>query len=400
MPAFPDRSTPPHMVTLMLAASVGPLAMNVFLPSLPGMARYFDTDYAVMQLTVSIYLAATAVLQLFIGPASDRFGRRPVMLCSILLFIIGSLAALLAPTIELLLAARTLQAFAAGGMVLSRAIVRDTVGTDEAASKIAYITMGMAVVPTFAPVLGGLLDAIYGWQASFIMMLVFGTLALGLVFLDLGETNHRPSTSMAAQFRTYPELLGSRRFWGYSVTAGFTTGTFFAFLGGGPYVATEMLGLNPASYGLYFAFVSCGYVIGNFTSGRYARRLGVDTMMLAGNIVSLLCVLASLALFSYGISHPLALFLPIGLVGVGNGMSLPSTNAGLVSVRPDLAGSASGLGGSIQIGAGAALTVLAGALLTPQSGPTPLLWLMVLSSLAAVFSSFYVIRISRRTGFG
>src|SRR5690606_10697078 len=123
--------------------------------SLPGIARYFDADYAVVQLTVSLYLAATAVLQLVIGPASDRFGRRPVMLICFTIFMVGSIAVIYAPTIELLLAARILQAFAAAGMVLSRAIVRDMVGTDEAASKIGYITMGMAVVPMAAPAIGG-----------------------------------------------------------------------------------------------------------------------------------------------------------------------------------------------------------------------------------------------------
>ncbi|TWG53198.1 MULTISPECIES: multidrug effflux MFS transporter [unclassified Aminobacter] len=400
MPSFPNRVTPPHIVTLTLSASIGPLAMNMFLPSLPGMARYFAADYSVMQLTVTLYLFSQAFIQLFIGPASDRFGRRPVMLFSLITFVIGTIVALFAPTIEVLLFARVLQAFAAGGMVLARAMVRDTVATNEAASKIAYITMGMAFVPTITPVIGGMLDVAYGWQASFITMLAFGILSIVLVWIDLGETNRVRSSSMAAQFRSYPELLTSRRFWGYSATAAFTTGTFFAFLGGGPFVATEILGLGPAAYGFYFGIMSMGYIIGNFLSGRYTMRLGVDVMMLSGNALALVAMIVSLILFFAGFDHPLSLFLPAGLVGVGNGLALPSTNAGIVSVRPHLAGSASGLGGALQIAGGAALSVMAGLLISRETGPYPLLWLMVISSFASVLTSLYVRSVSRRQEHG
>src|SRR5690606_31281471 len=160
MQARPAAS--PHLVTLVMAAAVGPLAMNVFLPSLPGMARHFDSDYAVMQLAVSFYLAATAVLQLSLGPASDRVGRRPVMLVCLAVFLLGTVAAVYAPTVEALLLCRLLQAFSSAGMVISRAVVRDTVGTMEAASQIGYITMGMSVVPMIGPMIGGFLDEIFG----------------------------------------------------------------------------------------------------------------------------------------------------------------------------------------------------------------------------------------------
>lgn len=397
VPLF-DRTTPPHLLTLVLATATSALAMNVFLPSLPGIARHFEADYGVVQLLVSLYLAGTALLQLGIGPASDRFGRRPVMLVCFAIFIAGSLAAIFAPTIEMLLAARLLQAFSAAGMVLSRAIVRDTVATDEAASKIGYITMGMAAVPMIAPAIGGVLDEIYGWQAAFLLMLGFGVIAFAVIFLDLGETNRTSSSSMLAQVKTYPELFRSRRFWGYTMTAAFTSGTFFAFLGGGPYVATQMLGLRPSGYGLYFALISAGYMVGNFLSGRYSRRIGIDAMMLTGSIVAVLGTALALVMFAAGHHHALSLFGPVGLVGIGNGLTLPNANAGIVSVRPHLAGSASGLGGSFQIGGGAVLSVAAGWLLSPQSGPWPLLWVMFASSLVAVVFTLYVIHVARRAG--
>lgn len=393
-----DRTTPPHILTLVLAAATAAVATNLFLPSLPGMATYFQADYGVVQLAVSVYLASTAVLQLGIGPASDRFGRRPVMLVSLAIFVLSTLAAIFAPTIELLLVCRVFQAFAAAGMVLSRAIVRDTVGADEAASRIGYITMGMTIAPMAGPILGGILEEVYGWQATFLLMMVFGMLALTVIYFDLGETNRHRSTSMTSQFKAYPELFGSRRFWGYSATAAFTTGAFFAFLGGGPFVATRLLDLSPSTYGLYFAMIAAGYALGNFISGRYSRAIGINRMMLTGNIISLTGSGLSIALFASGVFHPLSLFGPTFFVGMGNGVSLPSANAGVVSVRPHLAGSASGLGGALQIGGGAALSVLAGAFLSMDSGPYPLLYVMFFSSAAAIASTAYVIHVARRMG--
>ncbi len=393
-----DRRTAPHITTLVMATATGALALNVFLPSLPAMARYFQADYAIVQLTVSLYLAATAVLQLLIGPASDRFGRRPVMLISFAIFILATIAAIFAPTIEILLACRVFQAFAVAGMVLSRAIVRDTVSADLAASRIGYITMGMTLVPMLGPIVGGFLDEAYGWQATFALTLAFGIISFAFVYSDLGETNRNLSSSFGAQFRAYPELLRSRRFWGYALTAAFTSGSFFAFLGGAPYIATELLGVTPSAYGLYFAIAGLGYMGGNFISGRFAARVGINRMMLAGNVVTAFGVLMSLTIFLVGFIHPLALFGPMIFTGAGNGITLPSANAGVVSVKPHLAGSASGLGGAMQIGGGAALSVVAGVLLTPESGAYPLLFVMLLSALGGIAAALYVIRVARQAG--
>lgn len=391
MSGFLDRTLPPHLVTLVGATAVSALATNVFLPSLPGIARYFSTDYAVAQLMISVYLAATAVLQLAIGPASDRFGRRPVMLACLAIFVLGSAAAIWAPTIELLLVARVLQSFSAAGMVLARAIVRDTVEADEAASRIGYITMGMALVPMIAPTIGGALEEIYGWQASFALMFGFGVVALGLVYLDLGETNRATSASMMAQVRTYPQLFGSARFWGYAFTCAFATGAFYVLIGGGPFVAAVLLGLRPSQFGLYYGMLSAGYVAGNFLCGRYSRRIGLNRMMFAGNVVMTLGVLISFALYAAGARHAMALFGPLVLLGIGNGMTLPNANAGIVSVRPHLAGSASGLGGSLQLGVSAVISSVAGLAVTEQTGIPALLGLILFCAVLAVAASLYVL---------
>ena len=397
-PRWLDKPTPLHVVTLIAIAGVSALSMNIFLPALPGMAEYFDADYALVQLAISAYLAVTALLQIIIGPLSDRFGRRPVLLGGYGVFLLATLGCILASSIESLLFFRMLQAGVASGIVLSRAIVRDMVPPAQAASMIGYVTMGMSLVPMIGPALGGVLDEAYGWRASFIMLGVLGLLVFWLIWADLGETNQHKSASFGAQFRAYPNLIRSRRFWGYALTAGFASGAFFAFLGGAPFVSIIILGMNSAEMGGYFAIVAFGYMVGNFLSGRFAQRVGINRMMLAGGLVGATGPLFSIGLFAIGILHPLSLFGPMFLMGLGNGLTLPSANAGIVSVRPQLAGSASGLGGAIMIGGGAGLSAVAGVMLSEESGAIPLFGLMLAVSLLSVLTTVYIISVARKYG--
>ncbi len=393
-----NKATPPHVMTLVLLAGLSALSMNVFLPSLPNMTKYFQTDYALMQLSVSAYLGATGALQLVIGPLSDRYGRRPVVLISLVIFLLATIGCLLAKDIETFLFFRMIQTAIATGMVLSRAIVRDIVPTDQAASMIGYVTMGMAVVPMAAPALGGYLDELFGWHANFAILLIMGAIVSGIVWFDLGETNLNKSASFMAQVRDYPELFGSRRFWGYVLAAAFASGSFFAFLGGAPFVATNFFGLSSSELGLYFGIVSLGYILGNFVSGRYSIRFGINRIMLYGSCITLSGLVISYLALSGGNTHPMNFFGFMLCVGLGNGMVLPNASAGMLSVRPHLAGSASGLGGSIMLGGGAALAALTGWILTPESGPFPLLALMITVSVLAVGTIIYIIRVERQAG--
>jgi DHA1 family bicyclomycin/chloramphenicol resistance-like MFS transporter len=392
---FLNRATPPHIITLVMISGLSALNMNLFLPSLPGIADYYQADYALVQLAVSGYLAFTGLLQLIIGPLSDRYGRRPVMLASLGIFLLATALAPLAPTVESFLVIRMIQASVVSGMVLSRAIVRDIVDTDRAASMIGYVTMGMTLAPMIGPALGGVMDEVFGWQSTFGLLLGFGLLAFAVTWADLGETNTHRSPSMLRQFGAYPELVRSRRFWGYTLTATFASGAFFSFLGGGPFVATEILGMKPSELGFYFIFIALGYMAGNYLSGRFAREIGINRMMVTGCIISTLGMSLTLVLFLVGLWHPLSFFGPIFFVGLGNGVTLPSANAGIVSVRPHLAGSASGLGGAMMIGGGAALSALAGAILSAETGPYPLISVMLASCLLGICATLYVIKVER-----
>lgn len=385
-------ATPPSILTLTLLAGISALSMNIFLPSLPMMAVYFNVPYGVMQQSVSLYLALSAVLQIFIGPLSDRFGRRPVVIAGLVLFLLATLGTLLAPTAGVFLAFRMAQAVVATGVVLSRAIIRDMVEDARAASMIAYVTMGMSLVPMIGPSIGGLLDEAFGWQASFAFLGLSGLAVLALVWADLGETHAPSDISLLAQFRQYPHLLLSGRFWAYAGAAAFASGSFFAALGGAPFVADQVFGLSPTQTGLFFALIAIGYALGNFFAGRYSVRVGMNGMVLLGTVTGL-AAMALLALLTWaGLSGAWVFFGLMAFIGVGNGLALPSANAGILSVRPELAGSASGLGGALMMAGGAALAALAGAVLHQGTGEMPLVLVMLGSASAAILCILVVIR--------
>ena len=393
---FLDRTTPPHIATLILMAGVGALSLNVFLPSLPSMAAYFGVDYGLMQLSVSAYLAATAIVQIAIGPFSDRYGRRPVVLVTVAIFTLASFGAIFAPTFAIFLTCRLLQTAIATAFVISRAAIRDMVPQDQAASMIGYVTMGMSVVPMIGPAVGGLLDEAFGWQASFWMLAAGGVLVWLMVWFDQGETYVKRDGGFMAQAREYPDLLTSQRFWAYCLAAAFASGAFFAYLGGGPFIGSDVFGMEPAELGLFFGAPAIGYMIGNGLSGRYSVRVGVNRMVLIGAALGAVGMALLLVLDQLGLQSPYVFFGFMVFIGLGNGVLLPNANAGMLSVRPALAGSAAGLGGAFMIGGGAALSVLAGLILGPGSGAFPLIVLMLMTSLAAVACAIWVIRRSAK----
>lgn len=390
--------TPPRIFTLILLAGLSALGMNIHLPSLPSMTEYFQTDYRLMQLSVALYLAGNAVVQILVGPISDQMGRRPVIIGSIALFLLATLGCIYAPTAEIFLLFRIAQTVVAGTMVLSRAAVRDMYDTDRAASMIGYVTMGMAVVPMLGPAIGGFLDEWLGWQANFWLLFLVAATTLAITFVDFGETAGRSGKTLLAQFREYPELLRSPRFWGYSLASGLASGAFFAYLGGAPFVGTQIYGLSAAALGVWFAAPAVGYFLGNFISGRFSTRIGVNRMVLWGCLVNGGGVLVSLLIALAGADSVYTFFGLMCFVGLGNGMSIPNATAGAISVRPHLAGTASGLSGAIMIGAGAALSAFAGWLLVPGSTAVPLLTIMFATALCGLAAIVMVVLRERQIG--
>ena len=388
---FLNRSTPPHILTLILLASISALTMNIFLPSLPNIASELNSSTSILGLSVGIYLASSAVLQLIIGPFSDQFGRRPLILWSLIIFCISTLATVFVTNTAQFLILRIFQAISASCMVLARAIVRDTTESiEKAGSKIAYVTMGMALVPMVGPAIGGLLDYQYGWEASFWLLFILGLVILIISFFDVGETLSDHNQSFLQQISTYPSLLRSKRFWGYCLSSAFVSGAFFSYLGGAPFVGNEVFGLEPKDLGFWFGAPAIGYVLGNFLSGRFSTKIGLDKMIFLGVTTALFGVSISLTISLFDHGSVLSFFGLMTLVGLGNGMSIPNATAAMMSINPKLAGTAAGLGSAIMIGGGAGLSAIANFILIHGSSEIPLIMLMWTSVFCGLCSVAYV----------
>lgn len=372
------------MAVLVAMAGLGPASLNMFLPSMPGLQRVFDTSYDTAQLVLTLYVVGLAFAQPVYGPLSDRHGRRPVMLVGLALYLVGTLACLVAPTIELLVAGRLVQAVGGcAGVVLSRAIVRDVYGRERAASVLAYVTMAMVVAPMAAPTVGGFLDDWYGWQASFLVMSAAGALLLAACALFLHET-HAPAAAALAggeTWRSFAVLLRRRRFCGYAFQVSFSSGVFYAFITGAPYAMVEIFHRSASEYGLWFAMASVCYMAGNFIAGRTAMRLGSDRLIGVGTGLSLAGVALLGGFLAGGVIAPATLFGAMAVVAFGNGIAIPNALAGAVSVDPGRAGAASGAAGFVQMAVGATVSWSVGAMMAETV--LPLVVVMAACSLAA-----------------
>ena len=353
-------------VTALLTALValGPLSTDLYLPSLPGMARSFAAPVAEIQLTLSVFLVGLALGQLAYGPLSDRFGRRPVLLVGLALYGLASLACLLAPGIGLLILLRFLQALGAcAGPVICRAVVRDVHGRDGAARIYAYMGAAMALAPTLGPILGGFLELWFGWRAAFAVMTLYGAAGLVIVALALPETNLAPDLHAARprhMLSNYLSLLGHRAYLGYVLCCTFAYGGIFAFISGSSFVLVERIGMPPSAYGFCFAAVVLGYIIGTLGAGRLTRRVGVDRLILAGGMIAAASGLAMIGLAwnvaaGSQLAGALRIVLPMLVYMIGIGLILPSALAGAIGPYPRRAGAASALLGFTQMAAAAAL---------------------------------------------
>jgi DHA1 family bicyclomycin/chloramphenicol resistance-like MFS transporter len=280
------------------------------------------------------------------------------------------------------------------GAVMSMAVIRDQHSARESAGKLGAISSAMAVAPMLGPLVGGLLDTALGWRAVFALYTVFGVAVLVLASVDMGETR-RPGLS-PPRLADWAALLASPHYWAYVLCTSFSVGAFYVFVTGVPYVATATWGLTPALVGLGVGSITAGFMLGAAITARLAPRSRLAHLIVAGRLVPTAALLVALALFAAGVSHPAALVGLTIFVGFGNGLTIANANAGALSVRPDLAGTAAGLGGALAVALGALLSWLTAYFIERDATPATLVLLMLICVVLSLAAALAAIRMDHQ----
>ncbi|MFT5180505.1 MAG: DHA1 family bicyclomycin/chloramphenicol resistance-like MFS transporter [Alphaproteobacteria bacterium] len=354
----------PLLVAMMVSSQV---AITIFLPSLPSMAEDLGTSQTAVQIIISAYLGAFALAQLVVGPLSDAFGRRRPLLVGLVLFTAASIACAAAPNITFLIIARIFQAMGGcAGIVIARAIIRDTTDSAGSTKAIAYLGMALGVTPAVAPLIGGQLEVAFGWQASFLATAALGAAVTVATLATLQETllpADRRTTRVGDLVRTYMRLVRLPVFVGYGLSVGFTGAAFQAFIAGAPVAFIVVMGVPPQSLGLYIISVAVAYVIGNFASSRLSYRVGRNKMIAIGSALNVGGTLLSVVLALAGLATPISLIIPLMIYSCGSGFVVPNALAGgLNIVEPANAGAAAALSGFAQMTCGFLSTLIVAAL--------------------------------------
>lgn len=356
----------PGVLLLIGFAAVSQIGGAMYTPSIPAMAEAFAVPMMTIQLTMTVYLAGYAIAQIVVGSLSDRFGRRGVMLGGLSIFTAASFAGAFAPSIEILIAIRLIQACGAcAGLVVSRAIIRDCFDPSQSARYMAYLGMAMGLMPALSPLLGGSLQVWFGWQANFLGMAAIGLAALLWSTASLRETlprDKRKAMAPGLLLAGYVELLRSPAFLGYGLALAMATAIFFVFLSGGPAVMIGGYRVAPDIYGFYALSMPSGFIAGNYLSSRIAHRVSLDRAIVYGFVLkAIACAMLVLASMIDGFTAA-GFILPMVLIGIGGGLVTPNCFAGVVRGDPSLAGTASGLSGFIQMTTAALATLVMGAI--------------------------------------
>jgi DHA1 family bicyclomycin/chloramphenicol resistance-like MFS transporter len=352
------------------------------------MAKDFDVDYGTMQIFISGYFLSLAFFQLIIGPVSDRIGRKPTMIAAFILFTASTLICEITTNFYVFLVFRMLQAGVAAGFVLGRAVIRDIVPMEHAASMIGYVTMAMTIMPMLAPALGGILEEQLNWRYSLRLMYLMGIISLLLIWFDQKETLNKNEISKAKLSEDYKELFLNKDFWFYVFVMGFSVGSYFSFLTGAPVISAEYFELAPSVQGYLFAILGFGFFLGNFLTGRFAMKIGPNRFMLWGCFFALTGPVIQTLIYLNFTFGPLSFFTPMFLVGLGQGLIVPNAAAGIVSVNPKSAGSASGLGATIQVMIGGILAYATGYIIADFVSPLPLSCILFFTIFVTLFFSF------------
>lgn len=379
----------PPLWLLVVISALAPITMNGVLPANTAVMHELSTSYGMAQLVLSVYLFASMTSQILLGNLADRIGRRPVMIGGLILFGIGGGVCAIAPTIEVLLAGRFIQGFGSSVCVfLTRTIMRDVHPKDKAASAIGYMVTAMMVAPLFGPALFGWITDISSWRIMYVILAITGFLLAYLSHHHQHETlkaEHRPKQS---GWQSNKDLLKEREYLAYVLIMCGSVGVYFCYLAGAPYVVMELREHSATSYGAWFSTVAIGYLVGNFIAGRFSESHGTQKML----IISMIPMVIGILLFwvFIRIDHLIGLFLPMLFIGLSNGICLPNLTSAAMSVRSDIAGSASGLLGTLHIGTGIVITLVLSASL--RDSELPLYLAITLSGVVGLSGLFVLLR--------
>jgi MFS transporter, DHA1 family, multidrug resistance protein len=362
-------------LTLLLAmlTALGPLSMDMYLPSLPDIANVLGAPVARTQLTISSYLIGFALGQMIYGPLSDRYGRRPVLLAAVALYLASTLACAAAQSVDLLIAARLLQGLSgSGAIVLARAIVRDVYSGVQAARELSLMGSISATAPIVAPMLGGVLQAGFGWRANFICMSVGGLIALLVTARLLPETLRHSNRAGALSFFSMARGYGAvARHGGFLVYLGIITTTYaglFAWVSGASVVLQGVYGLSAVTFGFTFALGAAGYMLGAMLATRLVVRLGLDRTIGVGVVVIAAGGLSLALAVATGVPG-LWLVAAMALYLAGVGLAMPQAMAGALTPFPDRAGTAASLMGLVQQTLAAIVAAVIGGFLVQSAWP-------------------------------
>jgi DHA1 family bicyclomycin/chloramphenicol resistance-like MFS transporter len=359
---------------LLLAAvtALGPIATNLYLPALPLVRTYFGASVAEVQATFSISLVTFAFGILVWGPFSDRFGRRTSILCGLAIMVCGATVSLTAQSLHWLVAGRGLQAFGtATGLVTARAVIADLYPAERMVKNLASLTMVAVLGNSLAPVLGGFIAAGFGWRAVFAVLVLATTIVGTTVWRRLPETRpsdvHPPRVS--EMLATAWSLARKPLFAGCLLQGAVVYTTFLVFISLAPYVMVSALGRSSTEFGFYYLFIAVGYFFGNWSVGRFMAHHDLHWMVVVGVLLTVAGSLAALGFAALGLTHPLWIFVPVGVLSYGQGLALPNVTATAVSLAPQHAGVASSLLGFLQQLIGAACVQWMGRFPTQTSLP-------------------------------
>jgi MFS transporter, DHA1 family, multidrug resistance protein len=350
-----DNGATSRIMLLLLVAMTGvaPISLYLLVPALPQLATTFGRDISVAQMTVSLYMVGIACSQIIMGPLSDRFGRRPVLLAGLTLMVMASVACIFAQTLPQLIAARFLQALGgATGMVVSRAIIRDLYSRERIGTMISLVIAVMMIAQMLSPLTGGLIETAFGWRAIFYLITAASLAIAVAIALTLPET--RRDRVEAGGFRgDVGSLITSRAFVGYMLCQVLASQIIFTFAGGGPYIVVTQMGRSGAEYGAWFAATGFAYLIGNLFCVRFAPRHSLENLIWFGLALQFVGSLLNLIWGIAGLNMaPSWLFGTQMLVMFANAFVMSNSAAGAISVRPEAAGTASGTMGFLQMGIG------------------------------------------------